>query len=89
LDGNAGTFDLPGMPLSGFRHGGHDFPGHPQAVANVVSSGLAHYQSEKRCKGGEFAASVGLGKLHNGLDMVAQTSSGNGATWARSLAGNG
>jgi len=73
LDGNAGTADLPGVPLSGFCHSGHHLPGHPQTVADVVSGGLAHYQPEEWCKCGELAASVGLGKLYDGVDMVAQT----------------
>lgn len=76
----AGTYDLPFVPLSGFRDCGDHLRGFAQAVETVVSSDLAHHQPKEWGQRDGAPTGPGLAQLPNRVDMASQTSQSDGPT---------
>ena len=62
--------------------GRNNFSGYTQAVADVVSSHVVRDESKDRRQCLGCAADSGAGKLQDGVELVAQTAPGDGATGA-------
>jgi len=61
------------VSIPSLGNGGDDLSRYPQTVADVVSSDLALDQPEERRQCRQSSTSIGLGKLPDGLGLVAQT----------------
>ena len=62
---------------------GNDLPGHTQAIGRLVSRHVLGDNSKDRRQRIGIAASAGIEKLQNCLDMAAQTASRDGPPWTR------
>jgi len=74
------------LSSSGIGDCWNGFSRQPIAADLVVPSGVVGDQSEERCQRHGIAARAGLEELQDGLDLAAQTSPRDGATWAGSAA---
>ena len=83
LGDGAGRAHVYGVQRGNLADSRHGVPGHPQAVADVVSGDVVHHQPEERGERLGPAASAGPGQLRDGLDLAAQAAQGHGAARAR------
>jgi hypothetical protein len=64
------------LPAPDLGHGGYDFPGHTEAVGDVVSCHVVFNQPEERRQRTGLAAGPGARELRDGLDLAAQIETG-------------
>ena len=76
-----GSLAVPEMPQQNVSYRRDGFRKHPQTIGTVVSGHVVGDEPEERCQRARAAESLGTGQLRDGVDLVAQTSSGDGSAW--------
>ena len=80
---SVGAAGMRQLRTSDIGNGGNHFPRHTQAPGLVVSHDVVGDQPEERRQRSGSPTSAGIGKLQDGLDVVAQAEASHGSPGPR------
>src|SRR5262249_32157663 len=83
LGGAEGALSVRRLWATDLGDGRHDLSGHAYAVDDLVSRALVDQQSEDRHERQGPPAGFGAGQLRDGMDLAAQSTTGDGAPGPR------